>query len=186
MHVFMKLWFSGSKIEKILTSTENFLSEIGRLPQRHIGGYVGAINRTYLDASLTFTPPVDLSKLLRKEVHLALLAPMTGSWGGGAKTVGAAALAVDMVNANKSLLPGLVLKFSWADSGCSAIHGLAAMGELLGGASQISAVIGPACSTACEVVSHLTAAQNIPQISWGCTSPTLSNKKEYQLVSVAL
>ena len=32
--------------------------------------------------------------------------------------------------------------------------------------------------------SYLSAGiqQGIPQISWGCTSPTLSNKNEYQLV----
>ena len=36
-----------------------------------------------------------------------------------------------------------VLQYSWADSGCSAQKGLAAMGELLGGASKVDAVIGP-------------------------------------------
>ena len=57
------------------------------------------------------------------------------------------------------------------------------MGELLGGASRVDAVIGPACSAACEVTSYLSGGQIIPQISWGCTALSLSNKEEYRLVS---
>ena len=77
---------------------------------------------------------------------------------------------------------GFVLEYSFADSGCTAKQGLAAMGGLLG-SIDIHAVIGPGCSSAsCEVTSFLSAGSSIPQISWGCTSPTLSNKNEYQLV----
>ena len=92
---------------------------------------------------------------------------MSGGWTAGLKTAGAAALATKRVNADKSLLPGRVLEFSWADSACSAKQGLAAMGELLGGDSRVNAVIGPGCSAACEVTSHLSGGQSIPQISWG-------------------
>ena len=73
-------------------------------------------------------------------IHLALLIPSSGSW--VLRGAGAAVLAVEEVNANKTLLPGHVLGYSWADSGCSAQQGLKAMGELLGGASRIDAVIG--------------------------------------------
>ena len=117
-------------------------------------------------------------------IHFALLMPVSGSWDGGLRIAGAAALAVERVNADKNLLPGRVLEYSWADSGCSAKQGLKAMGELLGGESRISAVIGPACSSACEVTSQLTAGQDIPQISYGCTSPTLSDKDEFELVCI--
>ena len=88
-----------------------------------------------------------------------------------------------MVNANKDLLPlRKPLEYSWADSGCSAQQGLAAMGELLGGASRVDAVIGPACSSACEVTSFLVGGQGTPQISYGCTASSLSNKEEHRLV----
>ena len=105
--------------------------------------------------------------LTAAEVHFLLLMAMTGSWAGGRDVAGAAVLAVEEVNANKTLLPGHVLGYSWADSGCSAQQGLKAMGELLGGASRIDAVIGPGCSSACEVTSYLSGGQNLPQISWG-------------------
>ena len=75
-----------------------------------------------------------------------------------------------------------VLQYSWADSGCSAQQGLAAMGELLGGVSKVDAVIGPGCSSACEVTSFLAAGQGVPQISWGCTASLLSDKENHRLV----
>jgi ABC-type branched-subunit amino acid transport system substrate-binding protein len=107
---------------------------------------------------------------------------MSGSWDVGKRVAGAAALAVERVNAEKALLPGRRLEYSWADSGCSAQQGLAAMGELLGGASKVDAVIGPGCSSACEVTSYLTGGQKIPQISRGCSAVSLSNKEKYRLV----
>ena len=132
----------------------------------------------------TLEVPVDFS-VADKPIHFALLLPLTGSWTGGRQIAGAAALAAERVNADESLLPGRTLEYSWADSGCSAKQGLAAMGELLGGKSRIDAVIGPGCSSACEVTSHLSAGQNIPQISYSCTSPTLSDQSEHPLVRVA-
>ena len=95
---------------------------------------------------------------------------------------GAAALAVERVNADKSLLPSRRLEYSWADSGCSAQQGLVAMGELLGGVSRVDAVIGPGCSSACEVTSYLAAGQGIPQVSYACTALSLSNKEQHALV----
>ena len=108
--------------------------------------------------------------------------PLSGSWDGGKRVAGAAALAVERVNADKTLLPGRRLEYGWADSGCSAQEGLEAMGELLGGASTVDAVIGPGCSAACEVTSYLSGGQKIPQISWGCLASSLSNKEKYHLV----
>ena len=119
---------------------------------------------------------------LAEYVRIALLLPMTGASPRGLKTAGAAALAVNQVNADQSLLPGCILAYRWADSGCSAEQGLAAMGKLLGGASRVDAVIGPGCSSACEVTGYLSGGQGIPQISWGCTAVSLSNKEQYGLV----
>ena len=86
----------------------------------------------------------------------------------GARIAGAAELAVQSVNADSTLLHGRVLEYSWADSGCTAQQGLVAMGELIRLESRIHAVIGPACSSACEVTSYLSGA-SMPQISYLCT-----------------
>ena len=112
--------------------------------------------------------------------------PLSGSWDGGTRVAGAAALAVERVNADKALLHGRRLEYSWGDSGCSAQQGLVAMGELLGGMTKVDAVIGPACSAACEVTSYLAGGHKIPQISWACAAVSLSNKDQHRLVSPSL
>ena len=99
----------------------------------------------------------------------------------GRYIAGAAALAVKRVNADTKLLHGRTLRYSWADSWLQRLQGLVAMGELLGD-DRIDSLIGPACSSACEVTSYLSAGRGIPQISWGCTSSTFSNKTEFELV----
>ena len=73
-----------------------------------------------------------------KPIHFALLVP--APW--VSRIAGAAALAVERVNADKALLPGRRLEYTWADSGCSAQQGLVEMGKLLRGASRVDAVIG--------------------------------------------
>ena len=85
---------------------------------------------------------------------MALMLPMSGH-PMGRQVAGAAALAVEKVNNEKMLPPGLTLEYSWANSGCSAKQALVAMGELMG-QSSIDAVIGPACSSACEVIGYLS------------------------------
>ena len=50
----------------------------------------------------------------------------------------------------------------------------------------IDAVIGPACSRACESTAVLTGARNLPQISFGCQSTTLSSKDQYPTVCAAM
>ena len=125
-------------------------------------------------------------------VRVALLLPMDGAWAGGPQIAGAAALAVERVNADKMLLPGRRLAYSWANSGCSPKQALKAAAELLSGTvdktihKELHAMIGPGCSSACEVTSYLSSGANLPQISYSCTSPALSDKSNYELVRVAL
>ena len=120
--------------------------------------------------------------MAEEPVHLALLLPLTGDWAGGQRSAGAAVLAVERVNADKTLLAGRVLEFSWADSGCSARQALAELGGLMKRTGGVDAVIGPGCSSACEVTSYLLA-KSTPQISSSCVSPIFSEKTEYELFS---
>ena len=84
---------------------------------------------------------------------------MTGSWNVGPQIAGAAALASARVNADKNLLPGYRMETIWEDSGCSPQKGLTAMGKLVGGKNKINAIIGPACSMACEVTAYSAAGE---------------------------
>ena len=75
-------------------------------------------------------------------VELGILLPMTGSWPVGRTIAGAAALAVERINTDASLLRGKRLKFTWLDDGCSSSQGQRSMTDLLRD-SNITAVIGP-------------------------------------------
>ena len=61
----------------------------------------------------SYLSPVDLRHF--DSIYFALLLEL--QWPG---TAGAAALAVEIVNADNSLLAGRVLEYSWADAECSA------------------------------------------------------------------
>ena len=76
-------------------------------------------------------------------IQLAILLPVTGAWSTGSRVAGAAALAVEQVNADKTLLPGQRMVYSWADTGCSETQGLKAIVKLLRGKDRVNAVIGP-------------------------------------------
>ena len=119
-------------------------------------------------------------------IHFTLLMPfkLNRSWDGGKRVLGAADLTVKMVNTNREVLLGRQFEYHWEDSGCIAPQGLAAMGKPLGGLHKVDAVIGPACSAACQVTSCLSSGQLIPQISWGCTSSSWSNKEEFGMVGL--
>ena len=110
------------------------------------------VNRIQWPGGWSFTPS-DTSG--EQALHLALLIPNSGDWAIAPHVAGAAALAVEQINADDTLLAGLTLEHTWADSGCSAQQGLLAMGELVGGVNQISAIIGPGCRLDLHLHPHL-------------------------------
>ena len=107
------------------------------------------------------------------QIQLTIYCLMTGKWSGGPLIAGAASLAVDQVDADSTLLAGSVLEYSWEDSGCSPRVAPRALGDLMSrrGESSIDALVGPGCSSACEVTSYTSSGYDIPQISFGCKSP---------------
>ena len=113
-------------------------------------------------------------------ITIGALLPLSGGWPGGRTVAGALALAVDDVNNNPEMLHGKRLEYVYADDGCEASVSLTAASEMLSPQKRgIVALIGPACSTACETTGFLTKGLNTAQISYSCSSPALSNKGTY-------
>ncbi len=50
---------------------------------------------------------------------------------------------------------------------------------MLSSFGYLDVIIGDGCSSVCQPQALLSAAWGIPMISWGCTSPALSNKEIY-------
>ena len=108
---------------------------------------------------------------------LGVLLPLEGGWASGKTIAGAVPLAIERINDDDTLLPGHTLDYTVRNSGCSAGDALQGLGQLAEFA--IDAVIGPGCSTGCEPTGYLTAGLNLAQVSYGCSSPSLSDQGKY-------
>ena len=88
-----------------------------------VGFYNGTTQRYNSDAAVVWpgnSTDVPVDYFPEKPIHLALLLAMSGASPHGRRIAGAAALAVERVNANKALLPRHRLEYHWADAGRSA------------------------------------------------------------------
>ena len=85
-------------------------------------------------------------------VLLGALLPLSGPWAEGPSVAGALPLAVERVNADPSLLPGLTLEYVVRDSACSVPAALRGFGELTKAIEgRIDAILGPGCRSARRV-----------------------------------
>ena len=113
------------------------------------------------------------------QVNLAVLIPTTGSWPIGRSIAGAMSVAIDYVNSG-DLLPNRTLVGMWNDTRCHAGTGL---GEVINLRMRLwqdlHAIIGAGCDTVCEPVGLLATYWNLPMVSWGCQSHSLSSKEDY-------
>ena len=124
------------------------------------------------------------------DLHLAILVPTAQSWPEGRASIGAISLAIDALNAQaQGALLGLMIRrrnitYRWKEVDCDRSKALAALSQILE-EGPVDAVIGPDCSAACESTAILTSARELPQISYSCSSPTLSDKTTYPTVRLA-
>lgn len=101
--------------------------------------------------------------------------PFSGGWPVGGLVQPSIDLALEEINKNEDVLPGVTAVGVWGDTKCLPSHGLSKFVSMVKD-NGIQALIGCGCSVACEPIASLGGAWQIPQISWGCTSPILSDK----------
>ncbi len=89
-------------------------------------------------------------------LKLGLLLPITGSWKAGRTIPGAAALAVQRINADPSLLGGMRVEFVFEDVGCGTYRAVSGVQKLLSD-PKIDAVFGPGMPP-CRIVSAANGA----------------------------
>ncbi|CAN6177093.1 unnamed protein product [Urochloa humidicola] len=92
-------------------------------------------------------------------------------------TIGRAArlaieLAVDDVNADRTVLAGTQLKLITQDTNCSGFLGIIEALQLM--EKNVVAVIGPQSSGIAHVISHVVNELHVPLLSFAATDPTLS------------
>ena len=110
---------------------------------------------------------------------IAVQIPWTQGWEIGPFIGSAIVVGLEEVT-ERQLLNGYDLTWQWADTYCEPRQGLASAIQLWSDFnSEVDAYIGGGCSVVCEPVALLSAAWNIPYVSFGCTSDTLSSKYDY-------
>ena len=114
----------------------------------------------------------------KKELKLGFLISWSSKSLLAYRYAGAVTRVVDDINRDKNLLSGTTVTFVHGDSGCSDIKGLGATVDLY--YQNISAFIGPPCSSSCLSGGLLSTYKEIPMISYGCSSIELSDTGKYK------
>ncbi|KAJ1389245.1 Solute-binding protein family 3/N-terminal domain of MltF [Sesbania bispinosa] len=81
--------------------------------------------------------------------------------------------AIEDVNANKSILPGVTLELILHNTNCSPFLGTVEALQLM--ENEIVAAIGPLSSGVAHVISHVVNELHVPLLSFGATDPSLSS-----------
>ncbi|CAL0333919.1 unnamed protein product [Lupinus luteus] len=80
--------------------------------------------------------------------------------------------AVEDVNSNRNVLPGIDLQVILHDTNCSGFLGTVEALQLM--KNEVVAAVGPQSSGIAHVVSHVANELHVPLLSFGATDPTLS------------
>ncbi|XP_046442537.1 gamma-aminobutyric acid type B receptor subunit 1-like [Daphnia pulex] len=115
-----------------------------------------------------------------KVLHIGGIFPINGTegWQGGMACQPSAMMALDDVNSRFDLLPGYKLKLHWNDSECEPGLGALVMYDLLYKPPQKLMLLA-GCSTVCTTVAEAAKMWNLVVLSYGASSPALSNRQRF-------
>lgn len=115
-----------------------------------------------------------------KVLHIGGIFPINGTegWQGGMACQPSAMMALEDVNSRSDLLPGYKLKLHWNDSECEPGLGALVMYDLLYKPPQKLMLLA-GCSTVCTTVAEAAKMWNLVVLSYGASSPALSNRQRF-------
>ncbi|GFR21059.1 gamma-aminobutyric acid type B receptor subunit 1 [Trichonephila clavata] len=115
-----------------------------------------------------------------KDLYIGAIFPIngTGGWLGGQGCLPAALMALEDVNAEPNLLPGYKMKMPYNDSQCNPGLGATVMYDLLYNPPQKLILLG-GCSIVCSTIAEAAKMWNLVVVSYGSSSPALSNRKRF-------
>ncbi|XP_041352643.1 gamma-aminobutyric acid type B receptor subunit 1-like isoform X2 [Gigantopelta aegis] len=114
-----------------------------------------------------------------KDLYILGLFPMEGEWNVGLGTQPAAELALEYVNNDVAVLPGYRLNMIWNNTKCNAGLGINTLGHMTCNGPTFIMLLGAGCSSVSEVVAEAANLWNLVQVSYGSSSPALTNKVRY-------
>uniref|UniRef100_A0A8C1N0I7 Gamma-aminobutyric acid (GABA) B receptor, 1b n=1 Tax=Cyprinus carpio TaxID=7962 RepID=A0A8C1N0I7_CYPCA len=114
----------------------------------------------------------------RITLYIGALFPMSGGWPGGQACLPAAQMALDLVNKRTDILPDYELELIYYDSMCDPGEATKLLYDLLY-TEPIKIVLMPGCSSVSTLVAEAARMWNLIVLSYGSSSPALSNRQRF-------
>ncbi|XP_019211236.1 gamma-aminobutyric acid type B receptor subunit 1 isoform X3 [Oreochromis niloticus] len=114
----------------------------------------------------------------KKKLYIGALFPMSGGWPGGQACLPAAQMALDLVNNRTDILPDYELELIYYDSMCDPGEATKLLYDLLY-TEPIKIVLMPGCSSVSTLVAEAARMWNLIVLSYGSSSPALSNRQRF-------
>uniref|UniRef100_A0A669EYB0 Gamma-aminobutyric acid type B receptor subunit 1 n=1 Tax=Oreochromis niloticus TaxID=8128 RepID=A0A669EYB0_ORENI len=123
--------------------------------------------------------PTCLCECLRiYQLYIGALFPMSGGWPGGQACMPSAQMALDLVNNRSDILPDYELELIHYDSMCDPGEATKLLYDLLY-TEPIKIVLMPGCSGVSTLVAEAARMWNLIVLSYGSSSPALSNRQRF-------
>ncbi|KAM9851738.1 gamma-aminobutyric acid type B receptor subunit 1 isoform 2-T2 [Aulostomus maculatus] len=116
--------------------------------------------------------------LCKKKLYIGALFPMSGGWPGGQACMPSAQMALDLVNNRSDILPDYELELIHYDSMCDPGEATKLLYDLLY-TEPIKIVLMPGCSGVSTLVAEAARMWNLIVLSYGSSSPALSNRQRF-------
>uniref|UniRef100_A0A7N5ZYX3 G-protein coupled receptors family 3 profile domain-containing protein n=1 Tax=Anabas testudineus TaxID=64144 RepID=A0A7N5ZYX3_ANATE len=120
----------------------------------------------------------DVSLRCKKKLYIGALFPMSGGWPGGQACMPSAQMALDLVNNRSDILPDYELELIHYDSMCDPGEATKLLYDLLY-TEPIKIVLMPGCSGVSTLVAEAARMWNLIVLSYGSSSPALSNRQRF-------
>ncbi|KAG7475405.1 gamma-aminobutyric acid type B receptor subunit 1-like isoform X2 [Solea senegalensis] len=114
----------------------------------------------------------------KKKLYIGALFPMSGGWPGGQACMPSAQMALDLVNNRSDILPDYELELIHFDSMCDPGEATKLLYDLLY-TEPIKIVLMPGCSGVSTLVAEAARMWNLIVLSYGSSSPALSNRQRF-------
>ncbi|XP_068616656.1 gamma-aminobutyric acid type B receptor subunit 1 [Brachionichthys hirsutus] len=114
----------------------------------------------------------------KKKLYIGALFPMSGGWPGGQACMPSAQMALDLVNNRSDILPDYELELIHYDSMCDPGEATKLLYDLLY-TEPIKIVLMPGCSGVSTLVAEAARMWNLIVLSYGSSSPALSNRQRF-------
>ncbi|XP_076006553.1 gamma-aminobutyric acid type B receptor subunit 1 isoform X2 [Genypterus blacodes] len=120
----------------------------------------------------------DVNYTGKKKLYIGALFPMSGGWPGGQACMPSAQMALDLVNSRSDILPDYELELIHYDSMCDPGEATKLLYDLLY-TEPIKIVLMPGCSGVSTLVAEAARMWNLIVLSYGSSSPALSNRQRF-------